>query len=238
MLLLFGIGLVLALQGAVGWIMVASGLRPGMTAVAPVKLTLHLTFASLFLAALVAVAARFSEGPGTTRRGTGRDWRSLVLVLLVFLQIALGGLVAGLGAGRTFNTWPLMDGQFVPAFDQLFAASPWIANFVDNAALVQFNHRLGAYALIAWAIHMFLASSRKARDSDSHRRLSWILGLILLQSALGIITLLLVVPIWAALLHQFAGMIVLIAAVRHAVLGGTMVPDGSRRQAKIAAVIF
>ena len=70
---------------------------------------------------------------------------------LSFVQILLGGLVAGSRAGFSFNTWPLMDGRFVPSTETLFAVTPWPENFVDNVALVQFNHRIGAYLLLAAA---------------------------------------------------------------------------------------
>jgi len=87
---------------------------------------------------------------------------SFVLLALVFLQIALGGLVAGSRAGFTFNTWPLMDGRLVPDMAMLFAVSPWIENFVDNVALVQFNHRIVAYALVAFALWHAVAAWRAA----------------------------------------------------------------------------
>ena len=114
--ILFGMGLLLGLQGAVGWIMVASGLQDGMTAVAPVKLTLHLMFASLFLASLVAMVT-FLKSPIVPLRVVPERVRTGAWIVLgaIFLQIALGGLVAGSKAGLVYNTWPLMDGALFPA---------------------------------------------------------------------------------------------------------------------------
>ncbi|RXT56722.1 heme A synthase [Bosea sp. Tri-44] len=211
--ILFGMGLLLGLQGAIGWIMVASGLEPGMVAVAPVKLTLHLTFAGFFFASVVAFATWLTP----LRRiepawGRAAAW---LLLSLLFAQIALGGLVAGSKAGFTFNTWPLMDGALVPSASTLFAGTPFWENFVDNVALVQFNHRLGAYALLAFALWHMLSLRRVAPGSGSASRATAIAGLVLAQSALGIVTLLLVVPLWAGLAHQALGFTVLAMGVVH-----------------------
>ncbi|MBA4219983.1 MAG: heme A synthase [Methylobacterium sp.] len=211
--ILFGMGLLLGLQGTIGWIMVASGLEPGMIAVAPVKLTLHLTFAGFFFASVVAFATwltplRRSE----PMRGRAAAW---FLLLLLFVQIALGGLVAGSKAGFTFNTWPLMDGALVPSSSTLFAGTPVWENFVDNVALVQFNHRIGAYILFAFALWQLLALRRAAPGSGAAKRATAIAGLVLAQSALGVVTLLLVVPLWAGLAHQALGFTVLAMGVVH-----------------------
>jgi cytochrome c oxidase assembly protein subunit 15 len=214
-LVVFGMGLLLALQGAIGWIMVASGLQPGMVAVAPVKLTLHLTFAGLFFASVVAFATWLTPPRRIEpARGVATAW---VLLVLVFLQIALGGLVAGSKAGFTFNTWPLMDGGLVPAGATLFAKKPFWENFVDNVALVQFNHRLGAYLLLAFALWHAFALRRAAAGSGAAKRATVIAGLTLGQAALGIVTLVLVVPLWAGLAHQALAFLLLAMAVVHGV---------------------
>lgn len=212
-LVLFAMGLLLGLQGAIGWIMVASGLEPGMIAVAPVKLTLHLTFAGLFFASVVAFAVSLTP-PRRTEPAKGRA-AAWALLLLTFAQIALGGLVAGSKAGFTFNTWPLMDGALVPGSGTLLAQSPLWENFVDNVALVQFNHRLGAYALLVLALWHAFAMRRAAPASGVAKRATAIAGLMLAQAALGIVTLLLVVPLWAGLAHQALAFTVLAMAVVH-----------------------
>ena len=214
-LVLFGMGLLLALQATIGWIMVASGLKEGMTAVAPVKLTLHLTFACLFLASLVAMVTWLTplRRPEVTSVPTRRG--AAVLLALVFVQIALGGLVAGSKAGWSFNTWPLMDGGLSPSLATLFAATPWLENFIDNIALVQFNHRLAAYVLLAFAIWHALSLGRKAPGLSAARRSRALAGLVTMQAVLGVITLLLVVPLWAGLAHQGLAMVVLAMATVH-----------------------
>jgi cytochrome c oxidase assembly protein subunit 15 len=133
----------------------------------------------------------------------------------LFAQIALGGLVAGLDAGLTFNTWPLMDGGFAPALESLFAQSPLIQNFAANVALVQFNHRLGAYLLLGLALWHVLAARRAMPGSRAAFRAHLIAGLILCQAALGIVTLLLAVPLWAGLAHQGFAIILLGLAALH-----------------------
>jgi cytochrome c oxidase assembly protein subunit 15 len=211
-LAIVGIGALGALQGAVGWIMVASGLQPGMTAVAPVKLALHLTIASAIFAGLVAAAAGLAPSPRKSA-GVGR-LAARVLLGLVFLQIALGGLVAGSKAGLTYNTWPLMDGELVPGPDKLFVVKPWIENFVDNVTLVQFNHRAGAYLVVGFAL--WHAVSLAGAGAPAARRARVLAGLAVAQMALGIVTLLLQVPLWAGLAHQVFAMAVLGMAAAHA----------------------
>jgi cytochrome c oxidase assembly protein subunit 15 len=225
-LALFGVGVLGAMQGAVGWIMVASGLKPGMTAVAPIRLALHLTLASLLLAILVWLATGVQEIATPTRAARadhpeGREdiaFRrgAYFLVVLVLGQIVLGGLVAGSRAGFTYNTWPLMDGRLIPPVATLFPATPLIENLVDNLALVQFNHRILAVALVGFALWHAFSAWRARPGSAKARRASAVAGLSVAQMALGIATLVLVVPLWAGLAHQLLAMIVLATAVFHA----------------------
>ena len=151
-----GLGLLGGVQGAIGWIMVASGLQPGMTAVAPVKLMLHLVTASLIFAGLIAIgvdlsrkaredlAERSAVGPHSRSRpeGPASSWRSCCSRL----HSARWWPVPR--AGLTYNTWPLMDGEFLPSLDGLFIVKPVIENFADNPLTVQFNHRMVAYLLL------------------------------------------------------------------------------------------
>lgn len=211
---LLALGVIGALQGAVGWIMVASGLQPGMTAVAPIKLMLHLVLASLILAGLVWLAAgvaprRAEAVPGRLRA------TALALAAMVLVQVALGGLVAGAKAGFTYNTWPLMDGMLVPPASMLFAGTPLVENFADNPLLVQFNHRVVAYLLLAVALLHAWDARRLNPGSGAARRATALAGLMAGQAALGVATLVLVVPIWAGLAHQFLALSILAMATIH-----------------------
>ncbi|WP_020178400.1 COX15/CtaA family protein [Methylopila sp. M107] len=218
-LTLFVMGLLLGTQGAIGWIMVASGLQPGMTAVAPVKLTLHLGFALLFFATLVAFLTYLGQfGRDERPLRPGLRAGSYGLLGLTFFQILLGGLVAGSKAGFTFNTWPLMDGGFAPPASTLFAVTPWWENFVDNVALVQLNHRLVAYALLAATVAYVWAMARSGAPRRAIRRSMWLATLMVAQALLGIVTLVMVVPLHLGLAHQFGAVVVFAFGVAHAAL--------------------
>jgi cytochrome c oxidase assembly protein subunit 15 len=211
-----GIGVLGGLQGAIGWIMVASGLKPGMTAVAPVKLMLHLTVASLIFTALVAVwtGLRRAGDPAETAPRPLRGVSTAVLVV-VLLQIALGALVAGSKAGLIYNDWPFMAGRLVPPAGDLFFATPWYENLVDNTLTVQFNHRLVAYGLLVLAAVQLGLALRDAPGTKAARRSGVIAGLVLAQALIGIATLVTQVPLPLALLHQAFAMAVLGMAAVH-----------------------
>ncbi len=171
----FGIGLLIGFQGLIGWLMVASGLKPGMVAVAPVKLMTHLGFAFLIFALLLWVA--FGLKPRSEGRELVKPLRLSAVVVsgLLVLQILLGALVAGNDAGLAYNTWPLMDGGLTPSAEALFARPLWIENFVDNVALVQLNHRLVAYALLAAALWHYLRARAlpPSKAGGRHGRFLW-----------------------------------------------------------------
>jgi heme a synthase len=213
---LLALGLLGGFQGAIGWIMVASGLKEGMISVAPVKLALHLTTACLILVGLVWTARALrlvGNMSAEVSHGTSRGaFSAKVLLVLLVVQIALGALVAGSKSGLTYNTWPLMDGAFIPSLDALFVVKPWIENFVANSALVQFNHRMSAYVLLVFAVwHAFDMRRVKAGRGATHLALA-----ISVQAIIGVVTLLLVVPMWAGLLHQIFAALLLIVGVMHA----------------------
>jgi cytochrome c oxidase assembly protein subunit 15 len=206
-----------ALQGFVGWWMVKSGLIE-RTEVAQERLAIHLLLASLTFALLVWLAAslnaRKAEIDARVLPGLRRfAWAMIALVLF---QIGLGALVAGLRAGRAYNTWPLIDGSFVPPLEKLALLEPLWRNVLDNMLLIQFEHRMVAYLLVGLAAAQAFFAVRVAPKSPASRRALIIMGLVALQAAIGIVTLVLIVPLWAGLLHQALAMIVLGAAVVHA----------------------
>lgn len=199
------------LQGAIGWWMVASGLV-GRVDVSQYRLAVHLTLACFIFAAILYVArglAPHSADPAgrSVRRFAG--W----LVLAMLLQVFIGGLVAGLDAGMSYNTWPQMDGALVPG--GLWAIDPVWRNLFENPKTVQFLHRMWAYALLALALlHAFQASRREAETPHAVR--AWLLAaLVLGQAAVGIWALLSQVQLHVALAHQAMALIVLAFAVAH-----------------------
>lgn len=206
---IFGLG---ALQGAVGWWMVASGLTERVE-VSQYRLAVHLLLACIIFAAIVGTAEMMAE-----RRRVAAPRRihatARVLIVLVLIQIYLGALVAGLRAGLVYNTWPLIDGGLVPTAARLFFEEPLWRNFFENALTVQFMHRMTAYVLwLAVMLHAFDVS-RTLRGPL--RKGAFILaGAVTLQAALGILTLVYQVPILLALAHQAMAVIVLGIAVAH-----------------------
>ncbi|WP_319773851.1 COX15/CtaA family protein [Breoghania sp.] len=203
-------------QGAVGWWMVASGLVNRVD-VAQERLAVHLTIACGILAYALWLAQRLKPARGAgadlIRPAEGRG-RALTLVALALAQIFLGGLVAGLHAGLTYNTWPLMDGDFVPSGLLMLEPAWW--NFVDNVTTVQFQHRCGAYFLLAVALWHWWRLRAAGAPSRLVRGAAHSVGAILVQAGLGIATLLLVVPFSLALTHQAFAVMMLMALVIHA----------------------
>ena len=210
---LLGILALGALQGAIGWWMVASGLSV-RTEVSQYRLATHLTMASIIFAATIWVARGLARRPIVAPPSRGSVVVGGLIVLLALLQIYMGGLVAGLRAGLIYNTWPLIDGALVP--DGLLSIVPAWRNFFENVLTVQFMHRCGAYLLFAvTGLHALAAWVQT--PGTRHARGAVILFLVVAAQALiGITTLLMVVPIGWALLHQAGGMVVLATAVLHA----------------------
>lgn len=204
------------LQGAVGWYMVTSGLVDRVD-VSQYRLALHLGVAVIILGALVWVALDLRSAPtGRVPPVTRLHAAPAVAILAaVFVQIIAGALVAGMKAGLTYNTWPLMDGRIVPS--GLGAMSPWWLNLFENAAAVQFNHRMLAYAIVAaTAWQAWRAWARATADDPARATALLLLAVVLLQSALGVWTLVAGVPLWLGLAHQAGAMTVFVIAVTHA----------------------
>ena len=219
------------MQGAVGWWMVASGLTE-RTSVSQYRLAVHLTLACIILAAIVAVARGLTDRrnvPVSPPLRTGA-W---LIVGLVLLQIFIGGLVAGLDAGMTFNTWPLIDGAFVPGLEKLGALSPGWRNLFENLLTVQFMHRMVAYAL--WLVVLAHAVQATRRGGWAVTQAWLLFALVSAQAVVGILTLLFVVPLDMALTHQFGAAVVLIAATLHASDLSASVRTEARRVSSVPA---
>jgi cytochrome c oxidase assembly protein subunit 15 len=215
---IFGLG---AMQGAVGWWMVASGLA-GRTEVSQYRLATHLILACAIYVALLWTARRLGDdsSPRALAVAGGAGARikagAIGLLLLVLLQIYLGALVAGLRAGYIYNTWPLIDGAFIPDASQLFFAAPPWRNFFENVLTVQFDHRMLAYAIFVCALLHALDVARMVKAGSARTGAFLLFTAVVLQVALGIAVLLLVVPLPLALLHQAMAMLILTAATLHA----------------------
>ena len=209
--MIFALG---ALQGAVGWWMVASGLAQ-RTEVSQYRLATHLMLALIIFASIVWTLRRMSARPQSVVPGRLKV-SGVALLALTFVQLYFGALVAGLRAGRVYNTWPEIDGAFIPSAARLFFEAPWWRNLFDNTLTVQFEHRMTAYALLALAV-LHAIDSVRSRAGAAVIGGAWsLVAAITLQAALGILTLLHQVPIDLALAHQATAIVVLTLAVLQA----------------------
>jgi heme a synthase len=223
--LIFGLG---ALQGAVGWWMVASGLSQRVE-VSHYRLATHLVLALLIFAAIVWTLHRLANRPPSAA-SLRLKITGMALVVLTFVQLYLGALVAGLRAGKVYNTWPDIDGAFVPSAARLFFETPWWRNLFDNALTVQFEHRMTAYMLLALAVlHAFDAVRSRAGTAAIDGAL-WLATAVTLQATLGILTLLYQVPIFLALAHQAVAIAVLMLAVFQAERLAARVPESGQQK--------
>ncbi|MEH6950277.1 COX15/CtaA family protein [Nitrobacter sp. NHB1] len=228
--IIFGLG---GLQGAVGWWMVASGLTKRVE-VSQYRLATHLVLALLIFSAIVWTVRRLSDHPSLLSPMRLRV-TSGVLLVLVFVQLYFGALVAGLRAGYVFNTWPSIDGSFIPSAARLFFQQPWWRNLFENTLTVQFEHRMMAYTLFAIAIlHAIDAVVSRASPAVVRGAL-WLAAAVTLQATLGILTLLHQVPIQLGLVHQGVAVLVLTLAVVQAerlMVGNTAL---ERQRLRVAA---
>jgi cytochrome c oxidase assembly protein subunit 15 len=210
------LGVLGGLQGAIGWWMVASGLVGDRVDVAPYRLAIHLGLAFLILGLIAWYVMKLSrpardllQARRATIGGAAR-WGG-VLAALVFVQILLGALVAGLDAGRSYIDWPLMQGGWLPP--GMWEMAPAWRNLFENPGTVQFSHRVTGYALalvalIAWAF------TRGAPARAPRRAFGWVVLAVWLQAGLGIVTVINSAALPLALGHQAAAVLLLVLILR------------------------
>lgn len=200
-------------QGVLGWFMVKSGFSV-RTDVSQYRLVAHLLAAMIIYAYMLWTALSLIRGAGRWRADPGRTgltWFTALVAAWIALTMTSGGFVAGLDAGLTYNTFPLMDGRLVP--DGLFLKSPAWVNVFENITLVQFDHRRMAEAAIILVAIAWIWGRRRLPAGRARFVLD-LLGLMgLLQFSLGIATLLLVVPVPLAAAHQGGAFVLLALAI-------------------------
>lgn len=211
---LLGVFALGGMQGAIGWYMVQSGLAARVD-VSQYRLALHLGVAVIIFGQLLwltlDLGAKNEDGHG--RASLGLRAAAGGLLELVFVQIVLGAFVAGLKAGLSHNTWPLMDGSLIPT--GLGVMHPWYLNLFENALTVQFNHRMAGYALAAAAL-LHVGFVYRPGHPVALRASAGAVGIaVMLQIGLGVWTLLAEVPLLLGLAHQAGAMMVFAAAVWH-----------------------
>ena len=213
---LLGLGVLGGVQGAIGWWMVSSGLTGTMLDVASYRLAVHLGLAFVILGLIawyvfllgqeerVLMQARRQREAKLFSMGTG-------LMHFAFLQILLGALVAGIDAGRSFNDWPLMAGEWFPPY--AFDIDPVWRNFFENPGLVQFMHRVAGYLLLVFGIVVWLRA-RRSSNADTRYRFNAVMSMLLVQMGLGIVTVLYLAPWHIAIVHQFGAVLLWVLILR------------------------
>jgi len=205
------------LQGAMGWYMVMSGLVDDPR-VSQFRLTAHLVIAFLIFAAMLWVAMDLLAPRGAASHAAVSATRSATdgarrlgwwITAVVVYMVVTGGFVAGIRAGKAYNTFPLMHGHVVPP--EIFMIEPWWQNFFYNMATVQFDHRLGAWALAFLVPWLWWRARKAAVPPRARLATTLLLAAVVAQIALGITTLLLAVPVALGAAHQ-GGAVVLLAA--------------------------
>jgi cytochrome c oxidase assembly protein subunit 15 len=224
LMVLFFLGI---MQGAIGWIMVASGLEGDAVYVKPTRLALHFIFALGLLSYTFWFALQLSVPKTELQIPAGmheavkkaKSFNLLILALLV-LQLMYGALMAGHKAAMVAPTWPTINGDYVPS--NLFSDPNFFLNFIENKILVHFMHRGIAYILLALVIYWTLQLFRINGGSFFNRIKILPILLIVLQVLLGIASLLYARSIipgvwgifeWMAQIHQLVGMSLLLSLV-------------------------
>ena len=224
---LSGILLLGLAQGGLGWYMVESGLADRVE-VSQYRLVAHLALALAIYAGILWTALGVVRGAARTDPGSGWRRGANVVLILVTLSILAGGFVAGTRAGFAYNTFPLMEGRLIPeGYAQLH---PFVLNWFENITAVQFDHRLLAVATAVVIALVWLAGQGADLPQPARAALHGLAAVALLQVALGIATLLLVVPIPLAAAHQAGAVLLLTAAIvfRHTLRRVPIVDAASR----------
>jgi cytochrome c oxidase assembly protein subunit 15 len=199
---MFWIGTLVALQGTVGWLMVKSGLND-VPWVSPYRLALHLTLAlSIFSLLLVSALRLYQQHHGIERMNDAARRPGIILkatLTALLVQIIFGAFVAGLDAGYIYNSFPLMNGDIIPPHVAKLGS---LSALVEDRAFLQFIHRWWAFAVLALLALSTMATLKPAAHPIARKLAVLSAAIGIGQVILGIITLLMVVPIGLATLHQ------------------------------------
>ena len=209
------IGVLGGVQGAIGWWMVYSGLSERVD-VAPYRLATHLGVAFMIFSFIWWYIMKLRQEEwqllqARRRRAGGMFARSAILVTVLFVQILMGALVAGVDGGLAFNDWPMMDGEFYPS-SALEMTPVWL-NFFENMAMTQFLHRMTAYLLLAIALIFAIKGMMSGHKGIRFWSILLLIG-VAAQAVLGIATLIHAAPMTLSSKHQFGALLLLMLALR------------------------
>lgn len=201
------------LQGLLGWYMVKSGLVSNPH-VSQYRLTAHLLSAILIYGYILWTILDLNQQNSylTFKQSAVAGWRriSLGLIVLLLITIVSGGFVAGLKAGLIFNTFPLMNGEWIP--EGLGALSPWYLNLFENMVTVQFAHRMLAITTGLLMLGWYIKGRVRFEDDAVIRSFKLVGMMVIIQLVLGVSTLLMQVPVWLGAMHQ-AGALLLFSTM-------------------------
>jgi cytochrome c oxidase assembly protein subunit 15 len=217
LVILFVLG---GLQGAVGWIMVASGLTGDAVYVKPTRLALHFMMAMLLLcytfwfALKLKVPSRHIQHDKKTYRFT------IALIVLLCVQLIFGAFMAGHKAATAATTWPLIENKWLP--EKAFSNSPFMKDLAENKLTIHFIHRNLAMLLLIITLLWYFVSGKSAKGNLFQATRIIPVGIIIMQAMMGIASVLLAKQIipnhwggfeWMAQLHQLGGMLLLLSLV-------------------------
>ncbi len=221
-------------QGAIGWWMVASGVTQGegITDVASYRLATHLGLAFVILGFIswyiMELGRKAPDLLQARRARESKQWGMATgLLHLSFLQILLGALVAGIDAGRSYTDWPLYGGEWFPA--TAFTLEPIWRNFFEGPGLVQFMHRTAGYVLLLFTLVVWLRGRRSAHPRTRFAFNAVLCGM-LLQVALGVVTVIYAAPAHIAIFHQALAVVVWVLILRARFLSGYPISTSVRGQ--------
>jgi cytochrome c oxidase assembly protein subunit 15 len=209
---MIGVFLIGAFQGFIGWYMVKSGLIENPH-VSHYRLTMHLFLAFSICGLLLWYAMQWlsetTETKATVKRFLSKSitW----LTVLILLQAMLGGLVAGLKAGFMFNTYPKMGDNWLP--EAAWMMDPVWMNFLENGVMIQFMHRTLALIVVAGIAAFWLKTRKMELPKQIKNAISLMILMGLVQLILGVVTLLLVVPVFWGVVHQAGALVLFSIAV-------------------------
>ena len=202
------------IQAFVGWYMVQSGLVENIN-VSQYRLATHLSIAFLILGCLFLLYLSRSENTVylENRPTLFLKISSFALLILTFIQIILGAFMSGTRSGLAYNTWPLIDGEFIP--DGLFSISVWYLNFFENPLTIHFDHRMFAYALCIILFTQIIHINNRFSGTPYKSSSLYLLAIMLYQVIIGIIAVIYQVPIMIGVLHQFGAVLLFLGVLRH-----------------------
>ena len=220
------LGALIGAQGAVGWLMVSSGLREGMVSVANVWLAAHLTGAFIIFGLISEWVFQLGRSEAQllqARRGREKRLFSISTGLMHFLmlQVIFGALVAGIDAGQYYPTWPDMNGAFFPEGGLEGA-------LLQNPGFVQFIHRMLAYAIAGYAVYAWI-KGRKSAHAATRRAFHWVAVALFAQIALGIVTVLSAASLHPAISHQIVAIVLWVLVMRARHLAGAPIQGSIRK---------